>query len=52
MKNFGDTIGNRTRELPACSPVPETTAPLLDLLYQMSLNLTTHGVPVWSIKVK
>jgi len=28
MKNFNDTIGNRTRDLPACSAVPQPTAPL------------------------
>jgi hypothetical protein len=28
MKNSNDTIGNRTRELPAFSAVPQTTAPL------------------------
>jgi len=28
MKNSNDTIGNRTRDLPACSPVPQPTAPL------------------------
>ena len=27
MKNFNDTIGNRTRDLPACSAVPQQTAP-------------------------
>jgi len=27
MKNFNDTIGNRTRDLPACSAVPQRTAP-------------------------
>ena len=27
MKNCNDTIGNRTRELPACSAVPQPTAP-------------------------
>jgi hypothetical protein len=27
MKNSNDTIGNRTRDLPACSAVPEPTAP-------------------------
>jgi hypothetical protein len=27
MKNSNDTIGNRTRDLPACSAVPQTTAP-------------------------
>ena len=28
MKNSNDTIGNRTCDLPACSAVPQTTAPL------------------------
>ena len=27
MKNFSDTIGNRTRDLPTCSAVPQSTAP-------------------------
>jgi hypothetical protein len=27
IKNFSDTIGNRTRDLPACNPVPQPTAP-------------------------
>jgi len=27
MKNSSDTIGNRTRELPGCSAVPQPTAP-------------------------
>jgi len=27
MKKSSDTIGNRTRDLPACSTVPKTTAP-------------------------
>jgi hypothetical protein len=27
MKNFNDTIWNRTRDLPACSAVPQATAP-------------------------
>ena len=26
MKNFNDTIGNRTGDLPACSVVPQPTA--------------------------
>jgi hypothetical protein len=28
MKNSNDTIGNRTRDLPVCSAVPEQIAPL------------------------
>ena len=27
MKNSNDTNGNRTRDLPACSAVPQPTAP-------------------------
>ena len=27
MENSDDTIGNRTRDLPACSAVPQPTAP-------------------------
>jgi len=27
MKNLNDIIGNRTRDLPACNPVPQPTAP-------------------------
>ena len=27
MRNCNDTIGNRTRDLPACSAVPQPTAP-------------------------
>ena len=27
MKNFNDTIGNRTRDLPICSSVPQPTVP-------------------------
>jgi hypothetical protein len=28
MKNFNDTIWNRTRNLPTCIAVPQLTAPL------------------------
>jgi len=27
MKNFNDTIGNKTRDLAACSAVPQPAAP-------------------------
>jgi hypothetical protein len=27
MKNFNDTIGNQSRDPPACSAVPQPTAP-------------------------
>jgi hypothetical protein len=38
MKNSSDTIGNRTRDLPACSAVPQPTAP--------------PGTPIYLIKKK
>jgi hypothetical protein len=31
MKNSNDAIGNRTRDLPGCSAVPQPTAPLRTL---------------------
>jgi hypothetical protein len=41
MINSGDTIGNRTRDLPACSAVPQSSvpsrAPLLLLLLLLLL---------------
>jgi hypothetical protein len=33
MRNFNDTIGNRVRDLPACSAVPRSTAPLLPAVF-------------------
>jgi len=27
MKNSNDTVGNRTRDLPSCSEVPQLSAP-------------------------
>jgi len=44
MKNSNDTIGNRTRDLPACSAVPQPTAPprapyTLSLLYLIITQL-------------
>jgi len=41
MKNSNDTIGNRTRDLPACSAVAQPTAPLravILLLQQQKLQ--------------
>jgi hypothetical protein len=29
MKNSSDTIGNRTRDVPVCSAVPQPTAPVI-----------------------
>ena len=33
MKNYNDTIGNRTLDLPTCSTVPQPTAPPRTPLY-------------------
>ena len=41
MKNSNDTIGNRTRDLPACSAVPQTTAPP-NVMYSNGINLKTY----------
>ena len=35
VKNSNDNIGNRTRDLPACSTVPQTTTPSRAPTYQM-----------------
>jgi len=46
MKNANDTIGNRSRDLPTCSAMPQPTAPtraplrVLKLLY-----LSTKSTP-------
>jgi len=45
MKNSDDAIGNRTRDLPACSAVPQPTAPLrspyLNAVHIINLALTS-----------
>jgi hypothetical protein len=38
MKNSNDTIGNRIRDLPACSAVPQSTAPTHVKLYYQHIN--------------
>ena len=46
MKNSSDTIENRNRDLPTCSAVPQTTAPVMNITYLQgeSTNKTTAGV--------
>ena len=42
MKNSNDNIGNRTRDLPTCSAVPQTTAPPrapMQLIMTMKLRI-------------
>ena len=42
IKNSNDTIGNRTRDLPACSAVPQPTAPpRAPRYYVSSCNINT-----------
>jgi len=44
MRNSNDTIGNRTRHLPACSPVPQPTAPpRCNLLIEFIIAKFTEG---------
>jgi hypothetical protein len=40
MKNSNDTIGNRTRDIPACRAVPQPTAPLHapNIIFVFQLN--------------
>ena len=39
MKNSNDTNGNRTRDLPACSAVPQINAPPRTPVFRYSVNL-------------
>jgi hypothetical protein len=39
MKNSNDTIGNQTRYLPACSAVPQPTAPPRVPIYQLNFTV-------------
>ena len=39
MKYYSDTIGNRTRDLPTCSAVPQPTAPQRALWPMMMINI-------------
>jgi len=44
MKNSSGTIGNRTRDLPTCSAVPQQTAlPRAPAADSRQVNFTTHG---------
>jgi len=44
MKNSNDTIGNETRDIPACSAVPQPTAP------PRALQMIQSYVNKWFIK--
>jgi len=44
MKNSNDTIGNRTRDLPACSALPQPTAsPRASIVYCVFNNIKVNG---------
>jgi len=47
LKNSSDTIGNRTRDLPACSAVPQPTAPP-----RSHWDRLTYVLPDKKVKVK
>ena len=46
MKNSNETIENRTRDLPACTVMPQTTTPIMNITYLEgeSTNKTTAGL--------
>ena len=44
MKNSSDTIGNRTRELPTSSALPQTTAPPRILNFKGRIYLPVHAI--------
>jgi hypothetical protein len=39
MKNSIETIGNRTRDLPACNAAPQSTAPPRDLFSKIKYDI-------------
>jgi hypothetical protein len=41
IKNSNDTIGNKTRDLPVCSAVPQPAAPLNQAADLLDTNDTT-----------
>jgi hypothetical protein len=49
MKNSNDTIGNRTRDLPACSAVPQPTTP--PCAPMVNVGRSSYIVPVIPVKI-
>ena len=45
MKNYIVNIGNRTRDLPACSAMPQTTAPPRALLFAVVVSACSEDYP-------
>jgi hypothetical protein len=45
MKNSNDTIGNRTRDLPVCTAVPQPTAPPFLKVTGPQINIPYDNLP-------
>jgi hypothetical protein len=52
MKNPNDPIGNRTCDLPACTAVPEPSAPPRTALVVFGHIASVPAVPEWVTHVK
>jgi hypothetical protein len=53
MKNSNNTIGNRTRDLPACTAVPQPTAqPRVPLIIKTSWLIRTKDIICIYFKLK
>jgi hypothetical protein len=50
MKNSNDIIGNRTRDLPACSSVPQPTASPRSAIHVSNSNILSPDRTVWKRK--
>jgi len=49
MKNFNDTIGNLTSDLPACSAVPQPTGPPRALKVNVKVKIINLSFIRWLI---
>jgi hypothetical protein len=47
MKNLNDPAGNQTRDLTACSEIPQTTAPLRNRLKYIYMLKMTEQVSLY-----
>jgi len=46
LKSSSDTVGNRTRDLPACSAAPQPTAPPgVQIKFSFAVGTTSYCVP-------
>ena len=51
MKNSNDTIGNRTRDLPACSAVPQPTVSTRALTNYETCSLLQNNMALFSFEL-